>query len=530
MVQLYDHLNRPIDMAKLRGEQAGPTLTGVRNILSGHPAQGLTPARLARLLREAEDGDTARYLELAEEMEEKDLHYLAVLGTRKRAVSQLDITVEPASDSVEDETNAELIRDFLGREELEDELVDILDAIGKGFSATEIIWETSERQWMPQRLEFRDPRWFVFDRADGRTLKLRELGGPVDLTPFKYIIHRHKAKSGLPIRGGFARAVAWGYLFKNYTVKDWMTFIEIYGQPLRVGKYHAGATEADKETLLKAVANIGTDAAAIIPQSMVIEFIKAEQRGSSDLYKHFAEYIDKQVSKAVVGQTLTTEVSEGSRAAAQVHDEVRADIERADCRQLEAILLRDLVRPVVDLNRGPQKAYPSIHIGRPEQVDVEGLTKALERVVPLGLRVRQSEVRRKLDLEEPEDDDELLSPPSPEPTPQEDGPEDQPQDTAQATARQQDSPATPPDSIDNLADQILEDEGWREVMEPVVGPLQGLINDTESLEEIRDRLAEALEEMDTAALADRLAEGMFAARLAGDGGAQIRDDSGEDQA
>ena len=66
--------------------------------------------------------------------------------------------------------------------------------------------------------------------------------------------------------------------------------------------------------------------------------------------------------------------------------------------------------------------------------------------------------------------------------------------------------------------------------EPVVGPLQGLINDAESLEEIRDRLAEALEDMDTAALADRLAEGMFAARLAGDGGAQIRDDSGEDQA
>ena len=34
------------------------------------------------------------------------------------------------------------------------------------------------------------------------------------------------------------------------------------------------------------------------------------------------------------------------------------DIERSDARQLSAALNRDLVRPIVDLNRGPQAAYP----------------------------------------------------------------------------------------------------------------------------------------------------------------------------
>ena len=37
------------------------------------------------------------YLELAEDMEEKDLHYLSVLGTRKNAVAQLDLIVSAAS-------------------------------------------------------------------------------------------------------------------------------------------------------------------------------------------------------------------------------------------------------------------------------------------------------------------------------------------------------------------------------------------------------------------------------------------------
>ena len=79
-----------------------------------------------------------------------------------------------------------------------------------------------------------------------------------------------------------ARAAGWSYLFKNYVLKDWVTFTEVFGQPLRLGKYGTGATEADKQALLTAVANIGTDAAAIIPESMVIEFIAARQNGSAD--------------------------------------------------------------------------------------------------------------------------------------------------------------------------------------------------------------------------------------------------------
>ena len=65
-------------------------MVGIRNIYSVmHPSIGLTPERLTAILREAEAGDPFLYLELAEEMEEKDLHYLAVLSTRKQTVAQL---------------------------------------------------------------------------------------------------------------------------------------------------------------------------------------------------------------------------------------------------------------------------------------------------------------------------------------------------------------------------------------------------------------------------------------------------------
>lgn len=404
----------------LTAQVTAPALGSARSILTGHPADNLSPDRLAVLLRGAEDGDPESYLELAEQMEERDLHYLSVLGTRKRQVSQLPITVEAASDDAGSQAHAELIREFLARDTLESELFDILDAIGKGFSVTEILWETSGGRWLPKRLAWRDPRWFEFDRIDGETIKLKGApaagagaGGGMTRTPigsfqFKFIQHIHTAKSGLAIRGGFARAVAWCYLFKNYGLKDWVSFCEIYGLPFRIGKYEPGASEDDIRKLMQAVANIGSDAAAVMPQSMMVEFVDGKSTGSADLYEKLCNYLDRQISKAVLGQTATTDADTGGLGSGKEHGDVRADIERADAKLLAATLQRDLVVPIIQLNFGEQALYPRIRIGREESHDTEAMSSALQKLVPLGLKVGMSTVRDRLGFPDPEPDEEVL--------------------------------------------------------------------------------------------------------------------------
>ena len=47
------------------------------------------------------------------------------------------------------------------------------------------------------------------------------------------------------------RIVSWMYLFKNYTVKDWVSFCEVYGMPLRIGKYDPGASEVNQLNRIK---------------------------------------------------------------------------------------------------------------------------------------------------------------------------------------------------------------------------------------------------------------------------------------
>ncbi len=440
-----------------------------------------------------------------------------MLSARKRQVAGLEITIEAASDDANDVENADMLRAFFERDSFESEAIDILDAIGKGFSCTEIIWDTSEGQWEAKELKWRDPRWFVFDRLTGETPLLREPGGDVPLQPFKWIFHAAKAKSGLPIRGGIARAVCWTFLFKSFTMKDWAIFCEAYGQPLRLGKWGEGASDRDKEVLLRAVANIGTDYSAIIPQSMAVEFIKADIAGSHELYEKRCVFLDLQTSKVVLGQTGTTDAVAGGYAVGKVHDGVKDDIERSDAKQLAATLRRDFAKPYIDLNKGPQKAYPKIRIGRRETVDTDKWMGNVKTFVDMGGKVGMSVVRDKLGIPDPGKKEELLGAPAkPEVTPGlppiPPGKTPQPEKTSLHLAS---SPAGR-DAIDATTASALDDEGWEPLVSPMLDGLQAKIAAAPDAAAVRQVLVDHFLTMDTSALAELMAKYAFSARLAGE--------------
>lgn len=520
---LVDRYGRPLERKVLMTEVAAATLGGVRSPLSGYPADGLNPVRLAQILREADAGDPLRYLELAETIEERDPHYLGVISTRKRSVSQIDVSVEAASDDPVDQEIAEAIRDWLARDELMDELFDILDAVGKGVSYTEILWDTSEGQWRPGRLEWRDPRWFRPARHDLRTpMMLDESGQEVPLPAGKFIHAVVRAKSGLPIRAGLARVAAWGWMFKAFTQRDWAIFTQTYGQPVRLGKWAPGASDEDKDTLFRAVSNIAGDCAAIIPETMSIEFVESKTVGSSiDLYERRADWLDRQISKAVLGQTTTTDAVSGGHAVSQEHRKVQEDIERADAKALAGILNQDLIRTWVQLEWGPRPRYPRLVIARPEAEDLKHLAESLSKLVPLGLRVSESEVRDKFGLSDPQPEDRILGQKEPPPEAPPNTPPgagavplepSQPTPAKGETALQQAQPDDQP-APDIQAETLVS------AAQPEIGAfvdtVRTMMDAAGSLEELREMVRSAWPHLDTTRLAAALGQGITAAELAG---------------
>lgn len=400
---------------EMTSEIARPRIGSVRNTVSVGAVRNLDPRRLAHMLRAAEDGDPDAYLSLAEEMEERDLHYLSVLGQRKRQVAQLPMTLGAASDEPLDEKIAKDVQENIIDKGLLDVVAsDALDAVGKGFSLLEIIWDTRPDCWRIDRLEWVNPRLVRHDRETMREPKLLGDAGQLeDLSQFKFVYLELKAKSGLPIRGGLARAVAWAYMFKTFTLTSWVQFCEVYGIPWRIGSYDQGATDKDMDALLRAVCSLASDAAAIKPKQMDIEIKESgATTASSALFKDHAVYYDDQISKAVLGQTRTVDAAAGGLNNGDAGTHVREDIERADAKALELAFNRFVIQPYVIVNYGPQARYPYLTIARPEQKNVAQMVDAAVKLVPLGLKVRAADLREAVGFGEPQDNDELLIAPA----------------------------------------------------------------------------------------------------------------------
>lgn len=353
----------------------------IRDRYGSYPSQGLTPQRLARIFKEADQGDVSRQAELFEEMEEKDLHLTGILQSRKFAVTGLDWEILPASDNAEDKKIAEAAKEMMEYiENLDDVLLDILDAIAKGFSVAEIMWEMSEGQIWVKTIEWLSQRRFTFN-SPNVILKFPKLitdDAPIwgeDLPPNKFIVHRHKARSGATPRGGLLRPCAYMYLFKNYDIKDWLTFNELFSVPMRIGKYRPGATTAEIDALKNAVFNLGVDAAAVISESTMIEFLESKVTGSNNSHAAFAEFCNKAMTQAVLGHTGNAEGTPGKLGSEQQATELRQDLLESDAKSLEKAIKFQLLVPWVMFNYGPDKGIPVFKIHAEKAEDMEQIAR-----------------------------------------------------------------------------------------------------------------------------------------------------------
>jgi len=425
MPGLIDQWGNPINAVSLTKEVAGPVVVGQRPAVITTPFIGLDPALLGSSMAAADQGDSLAWQEIAEQIEARDLHYLGVLNTRKRTIAQLPITVEPASEDPEHEKHADFVRDWLRKGLVRKIAYDILDAIGKGWSVHELTWKLSPGDNRIVDAKFRPQRWFDISWQDGETVMVRSenvapaapviADAPVQagfslLPERKFVIHRHPSWSGLTIGGGLTRACAWAVMFKAFASRDWGLFVQSYGLPIRVGKWGPGSSEDDRAKLRQAVFSLAGGAAAIIPESMQIEF--PEPRSASarhDLHIMRTDWCDSQISKAVLGQTGTTDSKQGAHASGQIHRQVQEDIERADAMLLEQTINDQMVAPMIAFTFGAQPdGYPKLSIGRPDEAPNSELIQAIQWAGPQGWTVPAQALYDRFNIKPPEPDEKDL--------------------------------------------------------------------------------------------------------------------------
>ncbi|MEZ8166826.1 DUF935 domain-containing protein [Vibrio tasmaniensis 1F-187] len=514
MTSIVDVNGKPLEADKtlLSEDIAKAYTTSVRNPRPASVASTLNPLRLAGLLRSVVDGNNPQdYMTLAEEMEERDLHYAAQLRTRKLAVAAIEPTVEPASDEQVDLDMADRVRDIMAEDQIPELFFDLLDGLGKGLAVVQVLWDTKQTPWKPQDYKWVDPRYLRADQDTLEDILLISDSAPSGepLEPYKFMVHTPRSKSGIVWRNGLARLVAVMYMLKSFTVRDWWAFAEVFGIPVRVGKYGPNASAEDINTLVNAIGRIASDAGAVIPESMKLELIEtAKGNGGNTLFENMARWCDEQTSKAVLGQTMTAD-NGSSQSQANVHNEVRMDIAKWDARQLEACVNEYLVKPYVILNWGVQERYPKVRIRVPEPEDLKMLVDSLKPMIESGMRVSASEVREKFGLREPTDNEDVLMPAS--------------------AVLAQNLPATNRDKskvainrisktaeaeMNDLTDEAVSD--WEEVAEDFMNPIIELANASDSYETFLEKLPELQETLGADVFVEQMAQYMFQMRGYGD--------------
>ncbi len=509
--------NPKTDTGKFRPVTARVAVGDVNDKYSEYPSNGLTPRKLARIFRQADEGDVKAQMELYEEMESKDTHLFSQMQTRKLAVTGLDWEVQPFSKDERDKVIADFVDEQLKAIENFDEvLTDMLDAIGKGISIMELIWGVEDGMNVIEDIQYVHPKKLIWDsRTDEMLICTKDFPAGVSLPGNKFAVHKYKAKSGHPSKAGVLRVVSWMYLFKNYDIKDWVSFCEVFGMPLRLGKYDASASEEDKKQLMEAIVSLGTDAAGIVPTSTMIEFIESQKTTSVEIYERLARYCDEQISKAVLGQTLTSDSGGGSYAQSKTHNDVRHDLTVADAKALAVTIRRDIIRPLVEFNFGMEADIPFFTFDCHEVEDMKETVEIYRTLAcDMGLSIPASHVYKKFSIPEPEDGEEVLKPNMVTRTHQLGTPQE---GSEELKLKDGDSPEQ--GHIDGIvaASEKNAERIFGEMVKPIFALIDGADDMAELKEKVKDGavLKQLYEEMDSPELSDLLHQGIYLSQLIG---------------
>lgn len=476
-------------------------------------ADAIKPRRLAGIFKDADAGDMERQAELFELVTERDAHLLGEVTKRVNGVLNLDFTLTPAGDDARDIKIYEFAQKHMfGADGQEEILLALQQAAPFGYAGLEICWDTSTGQAVPADFEYIPPQRFIF-RDDKGYLSRRpklvtdEAGMGIEIDPWKVILHTYGGKSKHPAKSGVLRPCCWMYLFKHYTIQDWITFCEVYGMPMRVGKYDPAASEADKKALAKAIMGMATDAAGIISSNTIIEFIASAAQGSGhQTYSQAIDFFNKEISKAMLGQTLSAELgSSGSLAATETHNEIRLDLLESDGRALAATIEKQLIRPLVGFNFGWDAPLPKYQAALKKNDDLSSKSTWVTSLLNCGVTMPLKWLRESFNIPEPEEDEKLVG----GQTQTQQGFSGMPWAAKQVVAKAQ-TPA--PAYTDLLTDKLAKEtapeiEGWITQIEA------GIFDGAKDLDDVADKLLALYPGMGTNQLAGGLRQALLAAEL-----------------
>ena len=314
-----------------------------------------------------------------------DAHLDAVKNKRFASITSRAWTIDGSKG---DQKKAKFVEEYLWNIDLRNVISQMLEAIGFGYAVHEIVWNTVQTDLgtliLPTAIKDRKQEWFKFD-SDSKLLLQTNDGSRREMPERKFLVTRNRPTTANPYGNAVYSRCFWPLAFKKGGLKFWMLFVEKYGMPKAIGKVPPTATEKEQQNFLKMLAGLVRDAVAVIPQTGSVELLEAGAANANP-HKAIVDWADQAMSKAWLGETLTTEQtsSGGTQAMATVHNDVRADLALDDAAMIESSI-NQLIRWIYEINWPNEKEIPWMNIILPEDLQEARLNRDI-KLTQLGVK------------------------------------------------------------------------------------------------------------------------------------------------
>jgi SPP1 gp7 family putative phage head morphogenesis protein len=299
--------------------------------------------------------------------------------------------IEAASDSERDK----MIRDFVewNLENIEgsfdDDLREIMGGVELGASLNEIVWEIIQYKKYKGKIGVRNiksknPKYFNLWTDDFDNLLPNGIVNistvdygkqyPID----KFIIYSFNKRYENIWGISRIRALYDLWYIKQVITRAMGIYIEKFGHPFPVFKTVGEPDAGTRQYLLNILKQIRYETGFILPEGVEYQIAEAS-KGSSDVYLATLNYINQQIRKKVLGQTLGDDSSSGGHAYAS--DKVKFDIllfyeEHLGADVGEKAVNQQLIKRLVDYNFTDVEEYPHFRFKPLVQEDTEKMFNA----------------------------------------------------------------------------------------------------------------------------------------------------------
>lgn len=396
----------------------------------------LRPQDVSRIIIEADSGYIWQLMDLGNEARQKDCHLHGVLFTRETTLASLPWQIAPYAKPgkkavAKDRDVGDWVEDRLlsikGSPSVElgapDTLASFRGLLAHmggapffGFAPSEVAWAKDDGDLVPVGFSLLQQRRFLYRQSDGRLCwwdngMTQEVDVMKEFPPGKFIVHRPRTNGDIPCREGLIRPLMWAALFRNWDIRDWLALGELAWKPYRTGTYSRDATPNDIDNLIDALRKVSTSGTAAFPETtkFMVEWPKHSVSSGQSMHGELAAFFGSEMSKCVLGQTLTTEAGQkGARALGEVHDEIRKDIAESDAIQAAATIQSQLIAPMVRLNFGPNTKAPKFSFVTDQIADIAQFGDGVLNLRKASVKIPAKWVRDRVGMPQPDQDDEIL--------------------------------------------------------------------------------------------------------------------------